>query len=102
MRRRIGFVSQDDLMWQSLSVEATLTYASQLRLPEALPREQKAERVDRIIRLLGLDRCRATAIGGAMQRGVSGGERKRVSIALELLTDPGVSNRSAFPCGLLS
>jgi ABC-type lipoprotein export system ATPase subunit len=88
VRRRIGFVTQDDLMWASLSVEATLTYASQLRLPEALPREQKAARVEHIINLLGLDKCRGTQIGGPMQRGVSGGERKRVSIALELLTDP--------------
>ena len=75
-------------MWQALTVEATLTYASELRLPESLPREQKMARVEHIIRLLGLEKCRGTQIGGALQRGVSGGERKRVSIALELLTDP--------------
>ena len=88
VRRRIGFVTQDDLMWQTLTVEATLTYASELRLPESLPRDQKAARVEHIICLLGLEKCRGTQIGGALQRGVSGGERKRVSIALELLTDP--------------
>ena len=86
VRRRIGFVTQDDLMWQALTVHQTLMYAAELRLPEALSRAEKRERVERIIALLGLEKCRATPIGGAFQRGVSGGERKRTSIAVELLT----------------
>ena len=93
VRRRIGFVTQDDLMWQSLTVTQTLMYAAELRLPQALSRAEKRERVERIIALLGLEKCRATPIGGAFQRGVSGGERKRTSIAVELLTV-----RSAHSC----
>jgi ABC-type glutathione transport system ATPase component len=53
-------------------------------------RQDKRERVDGVIAALGLDKCRGTLIGGPMRRGVSGGERKRVSVAHELLIDPSV------------
>jgi ABC-type multidrug transport system ATPase subunit len=88
VRRRIGFVTQDDLMWTSLTVRDTLMYAAELRLPQALPRTAKRARVEALLSLLSLEKCAGTAIGGAMARGISGGERKRTSIAVELLTDP--------------
>ena len=46
--------------------------------------------MDGVIAALGLEKCRGTLIGGPMRRGVSGGERKRVSVAHELLIDPAV------------
>lgn len=53
-------------------------------------RADKQKRVDAVIAALGLDKCRRTLIGGAARRGVSGGERKRVSVGHELLIDPAV------------
>lgn len=50
----------------------------------------KRQRVDAVITALGLDKCRGTLVGGPMRRGVSGGERKRVSVGHELLIDPSV------------
>ena len=88
VRRRIGFVTQDDLMWTSLTVMQTLQFAAELRLPQSMSRDAKRARVDEIIAMLQLEKCSATQIGGAFQRGVSGGERKRTSIAVELLTQP--------------
>lgn len=90
MKRRIGFVLQDDLMYESLTVEETLYYAALLRLPKTMTRSEKKKRVDNVIEALGLVKCRETLIGGFMRRGVSGGERKRVSVGHELLIDPAV------------
>ncbi|KAJ1720062.1 hypothetical protein LPJ53_005262 [Coemansia erecta] len=88
-KRLTAYVQQDDLMHPLLTVHETLTYASRLRLPnKQYNAKQKAERVDTVIRQLRLEAARNTPIGDAATRGVSGGERKRVSIGTELLTDP--------------
>eukprot|EP00803_Ostreobium_quekettii_P011326 evm.model.scf_570.3 EVM.evm.TU.scf_570.3 scf_570:75122-78373(+) len=62
MKRRIGFVLQDDLMYASLTVEETLYYAAMLRLPKTMTRAQKKQRVDTVIEALGLGKCRDTLI----------------------------------------
>ncbi|KAJ1891813.1 hypothetical protein LPJ66_006710, partial [Kickxella alabastrina] len=88
-KRLTAYVQQDDLMHPLLSVHETLSYASKLRLPNtSYTPEQKAERVNIVIQQLRLENARNTRIGDATTRGVSGGERKRVSIGTELLTDP--------------
>ncbi|KAJ2155977.1 hypothetical protein GGF46_005490 [Coemansia sp. RSA 552] len=88
-KRINAYVQQDDLMHPLLTVHETLTYASKLRLPNSqYSVQEKARRVDEVIRQLRLTAARNTQIGDAMVRGVSGGERKRVSIGSELLTDP--------------
>ncbi|KAJ2856453.1 hypothetical protein J3B02_001596 [Coemansia erecta] len=88
-KRLSAYVQQDDLMHPLLSVQETLTYASKLRLPNShYTPEQKAERVNTVIRQLRLESAKNTRIGDATVRGISGGERKRVSIGTELLTDP--------------
>lgn len=75
-------------MFANLSVEETLTYSAMLRLPASMSREEKLKRVESTISDLGLQGCRKTWIGGDSARGVSGGERKRVSIGIELVTNP--------------
>lgn len=55
-----------------------------------LHRLEKKERVNGVISALGLDKCRNTLVGGPTRRGVSGGERKRVSVGHELLINPSV------------
>nr|KAJ3418998.1 ATP-binding cassette sub- G member 2 [Polyrhizophydium stewartii] len=87
-RLQCAFVEQDDVMFRNLSVLETLTYSANLRLPSSMPKSEKAERVERVIASLGLNGCRDTWIGDELTRGISGGERKRVSIGIELVTDP--------------
>lgn len=88
LKRKLGFVTQDDTFYAHLTVRETLMYAALLRLPGTLTRTEKLQRVDDIIVDLGLQKCRNTIIGGQFLRGVSGGERKRVSIGHEILIDP--------------
>ncbi|XWS21756.1 hypothetical protein CRYUN_Cryun30bG0081400 [Craigia yunnanensis] len=88
LKRRIGFVLQDDVAFPHLTVKETLTYAALLRLPNTLTMQQKKERAMSVISELGLERCRNTVIGGTFFRGISGGERKRVCIANEILLNP--------------
>ncbi|KAJ8432575.1 hypothetical protein Cgig2_026623 [Carnegiea gigantea] len=88
LKRRIGFVTQDDVLFPQLSVEETLVFAAFLRLPSSMSTKQKYQRVEMIIKELGLERCRHTRVGGGLVRGVSGGERKRTSIGYEILVDP--------------
>ncbi|KAF5473437.1 hypothetical protein F2P56_010048 [Juglans regia] len=88
LKSRIGFVTQDDVLFAHLTVKETLTYAALLRLPKTLTREQKEKRAIDVIYELGLERCQDTMIGGSFVRGVSGGERKRVSIGNEIIINP--------------
>ncbi|KAK2991789.1 hypothetical protein RJ640_004886, partial [Escallonia rubra] len=85
---RIGFVTQDDVLFPQLTVEETLVFAAFLRLPSNMSRRQKYERVEMIVKELGLERCCHTRVGGGFVKGISGGERKRTSIGYEILVDP--------------
>ncbi|KMT11590.1 hypothetical protein BVRB_5g109050 [Beta vulgaris subsp. vulgaris] len=88
LKSRIGFVTQDDVLYAHLTVRETLTYAAYLRLPKTLTKQQKEQRALDVICELGLERCQDTLIGGSFVRGVSGGERKRVCIGNEILINP--------------
>eukprot|EP00842_Homolaphlyctis_polyrhiza_P003077 jgi/Hompol1/3770/HPOL_006734-RA len=87
-RLECAYVEQDDVMFRNLSVEETISYAANLRLPSSMSKAEKAKRVDEVIACLGLNGCRKTWIGDELTRGISGGERKRVSIGIELVTNP--------------
>eukprot|EP01138_Halocafeteria_seosinensis_P000056 gb/GECG01000057.1/.p1 GENE.gb/GECG01000057.1/~~gb/GECG01000057.1/.p1 ORF type:complete len:911 (+),score=113.81 gb/GECG01000057.1/:1-2733(+) len=89
-KRRLAYVMQDDVLFDNLTVEETLYYSAKLKMPESTPEETIQQRVEEVISLLKLDKCRQTIIGSPMQRGVSGGERKRVNIGNEIVTDPSV------------
>lgn len=90
MKRSMGFVMQDDLMYESLTVFETLFYAAQLRLPRKMTLAEKRERVNTVITALGLNSCKDTIIGGFFRKGISGGERKRASVGHELLINPSI------------
>ncbi|PXF41838.1 ABC transporter G family member 22 [Gracilariopsis chorda] len=87
-RKLAAYVLQDDDMFAELTVEEQLTYAALLRLPSSMPREKKLMRVQKIIQELGLGKVKDTMIGSHIVRGISGGERKRVNIGTELVTNP--------------
>lgn len=88
LKSRIGFVTQDDVLFPHLTVKETLTFAARLRLPSTLTKQQKEQRAIDVIYELGLERCQDTMIGGSFVRGVSGGERKRVCIGNEIIVNP--------------
>ncbi|XP_042501307.1 ABC transporter G family member 21 isoform X2 [Macadamia integrifolia] len=88
IKRKTGFLTQDDVLYPHLTVLETLTYTALLRLPNKLTRAEKVEQAELVILELGLTRCRNSIVGGVLLRGLSGGERKRVSIGQEMLVNP--------------
>ncbi|XP_064817910.1 broad substrate specificity ATP-binding cassette transporter ABCG2-like [Oncorhynchus masou masou] len=84
-----AYVVQDDILMGTLSVRENLLFSVNLRLdPRHYSTADKQQRVDSIIEDLGLQDCAHTKIGTEFLRGVSGGERKRCSIGMELITSP--------------
>lgn len=85
MKQISAYVLQDDRLLPLLTVKETLRYAALFRLPAALSINQKFRRVDEVIDKLGL-----TKVRGARIQSLSGGERRRTSIGVELVTEPGL------------
>ncbi|MFD7028673.1 FHA domain-containing protein [Streptomyces sp. NPDC059917] len=83
LRSRIGLVPQDDILHAQLTVRRALGYAAELRFPQDTAKAEREARVAEVIRELGLDQRADQPI-----HSLSGGQRKRVSVALELLTKP--------------
>jgi ABC-type multidrug transport system ATPase subunit/pSer/pThr/pTyr-binding forkhead associated (FHA) protein len=83
LRRSIGHVPQRDILHDALSVERTLYYAAKLRLPNGTSEEQARHTLNEVIHMVGLDEFR-----GNQFRQLSGGQQKRLSLAIELITKP--------------
>ncbi|KAI3994930.1 hypothetical protein MKX01_041339 [Papaver californicum] len=88
MNRNMGYVAQDDKFYVHLTVTETLMFTALLRLSNTITKEEKIIRTEEVITQLGLTGCKNSIMGGPFLRGVSGGERKRVSIGQEILTNP--------------
>jgi ABC-type multidrug transport system ATPase subunit/pSer/pThr/pTyr-binding forkhead associated (FHA) protein len=87
-RGQIGYVPQDDIMHPELTVSQAVWFGARLRLPRDYSDAEIERRVATVIDELGLTGCEHVRIGSADRRGISGGQRKRVNVALELITDP--------------
>ncbi|XP_054028621.1 broad substrate specificity ATP-binding cassette transporter ABCG2 isoform X2 [Dryobates pubescens] len=85
-----GYVVQDDVVMGTLTVRENLKFSAALRLPKSVREKEKNERVNQIIRELGLSKVADSKVGTQFTRGVSGGERKRTNIGMELITDPAI------------
>lgn len=83
-----GYVLQDDLLYAHFTVLQTLTYAAELRMPSNTTIIERTSRVEEILFLLGINDCRNVIVGDTRSKGISGGERKRLAIGIELLTRP--------------
>ncbi|RVX20104.1 ABC transporter G family member 15 [Vitis vinifera] len=102
----MAYVTQEDVLLGTLTVKETLTYSAQLRLPTIMTKEKVNSIVEETIKEMGLEHCADQLIGNWHLRGISSGEKKRLSIALEILTQPhlllldeptsGLDNASAF------
>ncbi|CAH9108007.1 unnamed protein product [Cuscuta epithymum] len=88
MKRNTGFVPQHEIMYPELTVTETLVFSALLRLPRSLTKSEKVAQAEAVIAQLGLSKCKNSLVGGSWMRGVSGGERKRVSIGQEMLINP--------------
>jgi ABC transport system ATP-binding/permease protein len=88
LRGQIGYVPQDDIMHAELTVRQALWYSARLRLPRDYSNEEIGDRITAVLHQLGLEGVGNTRIGSPERRGISGGERKRVNVAMELVTDP--------------
>lgn len=88
LRRVSGYVQQEDVMHSYITVEETIRFSATLRTPPSVAEEEIEARVDRVIQLLGISHVRHCKIGSAFVRGISGGERKRCAVAMELVTAP--------------
>lgn len=91
IRSVCSYVCQDDdALLPSLTVRETLRFSAGLRLPSFMTTEQKNQRADEVLMKLGLKDCADNLIGSETIKGISGGEKRRVSIAVQILTDPRV------------
>lgn len=87
-RSAVGYVPQDDVMHRALTVEEVLAFHAKINFPDALTDDEIAARIDRVLRQLDLERVRTSIVGDEVRRGLSGGQRKRLNVAIELLGQP--------------
>lgn len=83
-----AYVTQEDLFFSQLTVQETLDMAAKMRLPRDMPHVEKSAFVDALVRRLGLVGVTGTRVGDDKTRGISGGEKKRLSLGCELISAP--------------
>jgi ABC-type multidrug transport system ATPase subunit len=88
IKKKIGYVPQDDIIHKELTVYKTLYYAAKLRLPDDTTDAEIDKKIDKVINSLNLDQDKDKNIKESKVGSLSGGQRKRISIAVELLTEP--------------
>ncbi|KAF8044175.1 hypothetical protein BT93_A2222 [Corymbia citriodora subsp. variegata] len=95
-----AYVMQDDILIATLTVREAVYYTAQLQLPDYMPVSEKRERAETAIREMGLQEAMDTRIGGWGTKGLSGGQKRRVSICLEIVTRPKLLFLDEPPSGL--
>ncbi|CAN6179828.1 unnamed protein product [Urochloa humidicola] len=83
-----AYVTQENVLMATLTVREAIYYSAQIQLPDTMPVAEKLARADDTIQEMGLTSSLDTRIGGRETKGISGGQRKRLSICLEILTRP--------------
>ena len=98
----IGFVPQDDIVYPELTVRENFIFAGKFRLPKGTTDEEIEDLADETIANLGLSRVANSPVGDVKKRGVSGGEKKRVNIGIELMALPSICEffASLYKCSL--
>ncbi|XP_050230601.1 putative white-brown complex homolog protein 30 [Mercurialis annua] len=87
-KKIIGFVPQDDIVHGNLTVEENLRFSARCRLSANMPKADKVLVIERVIEALGLQAIRDSLVGTVEKRGISGGQRKRVNVGLEMVMEP--------------
>lgn len=86
----VGFVPQDDIVYPELTVRENFIFSGRFQLPKGTHMEEIEDLADATMASLGLSRVANSMVGDVTRRGVSGGEKKRVNIGLELMSRPSV------------
>jgi len=89
-RKHIGYVPQDDLLFPNLSVYENLFYRIKLALPNLKNKEEIRTRIENLLHNVGLFEQRRMIVGDVMNKKLSGGQRRRLNIALELILNPAI------------
>ncbi|KAJ3023290.1 UNVERIFIED_CONTAM: hypothetical protein HDU68_008692 [Siphonaria sp. JEL0065] len=87
-KKIIGYVPQEDVMIEELTVRENIRYSARTRLPDSWTNKEVDEHVDAILKALNLSHVAHKRIGNVLERGISGGQRKRVNIGMELAAAP--------------
>ncbi|GKV48435.1 hypothetical protein SLEP1_g55249 [Rubroshorea leprosula] len=87
-KKIVGFVPQDDIVHGNLTVEENLRFSARCRLSADMPKADKVLVLERVIESLGLQAIRDSLVGSVEKRGISGGQRKRVNVGLEMVMEP--------------
>lgn len=88
LKSMAGYVMQDDLLDGHFTVLETLQYTARLRMGSDTTAEERKTRINEVLRLLDILHVKDVYVGDTRRKGISGGERKRLCIAMELLPDP--------------
>jgi ABC-type multidrug transport system ATPase subunit len=80
----------DDWLLSALTPRETLRYAAALKLPSHVSRKRKHARAEEVLRLLGLNECADTPCGGELLKGISGGEKRRLALGVQMIGEPAV------------
>ncbi|KAF2149432.1 putative ABC transporter [Myriangium duriaei CBS 260.36] len=87
-RKISAYVEQEDALVGSLTVRETLTFAARLSLPKTVSKAERIQRIDGLLSAFGLQNQSETLIGTPIRKGISGGQKRRVSVAAQLITSP--------------
>jgi len=106
--RNVAYVMQDDALMATATPREAFEFSAMMRLPQDTPRDVIKKLVDKTVEDLALQSCADTMIGGPMIKGISGGQRKRTSVGVEIITKPsllfldeptsGLDSFSAYNC----
>lgn len=89
-RKLFGYVAQEDSLHATSTPREALRFSAKLRLPRTTTNEEIEALVDKKLKALGLEQAADTIIGGGFKKGISGGQKKRVSIGVELIASPSI------------
>ncbi|KAI9696339.1 MAG: hypothetical protein M1820_008181 [Bogoriella megaspora] len=87
-RKLSCYVEQEDALTGSLTVRETMDFAARLSLPSSIDKEERKLRIESLIRSFGLQRQSNTLVGTPIRKGISGGQKRRLSVASQLITSP--------------
>jgi len=90
LKQGMGFVPQDDIVHEQLTVRENIFFSAQLRNPDKTSAELLEEIVEDVLNVMQMTHIQNSVVGGVEERGISGGQRKRVNIGLELASCPTV------------
>mmetsp|Transcript_28071 Transcript_28071/g.63580 ORF Transcript_28071/g.63580 Transcript_28071/m.63580 type:complete len:624 (+) Transcript_28071:148-2019(+) len=87
-RKNIAYVMQDDALMATATPREALLFSASMRLPQNTPQGELVALTEKLLGDLGLTECADVLIGNALIKGISGGQRKRTSVAVEIITEP--------------